>query len=170
VKLEKWNVIAYNRKYEVSDYGRVRNRKTGRILKPQISPTCKEGYLMVSLSNGFKNRKTYVIHRLVVRAFYGVRPRGKECCHNDGNSRNNKLSNLRYDTHKANGLDSKKHGSLPRGILHRDSKLNPSKVRYIRRKYVPYEYSYAKLAKELNVSESAIRQVISGRSWGHVRR
>ena len=45
---EVWkDIVDYDEKYEVSSLGNVRNKKTGRILKPVV----KGGYLSVGLSN-----------------------------------------------------------------------------------------------------------------------
>ena len=47
--------------YSVSNFGKVRNDKTGRILKPAIN---KHGY-----SNVFIKGKNYKVHRLVAETF-----------------------------------------------------------------------------------------------------
>lgn len=57
-------------------------------------------------------KKYYYVHVLVLDAFVGPRPKGMEACHNDGDGTNNKLSNLRWDTHKANIQDSISHGTF----------------------------------------------------------
>lgn len=51
--------------YEVSNMGRVRNSKTGRIMKLIKN---KQGYLLVALSRNGK-QKNFYIHRLVASAF-----------------------------------------------------------------------------------------------------
>lgn len=44
----------------------------------------------------------HFVHRLVLTAFRGPCPTGKEGCHNDGDHTNNQLRNLRWDTHRNN--------------------------------------------------------------------
>jgi DNA-binding transcriptional regulator YiaG len=129
---EEWRDIPEFPGYKVSNLGRVgsyhrkvRGRGNGggweiakkiqRILKPSSSR--KEGgyYLGVNLSvGGIVHRRT--IHFLVMIAFVGVCPEGLEICHNNGNFRDNRLSNLRYDTHLANMSEAEwehaKQGSL----------------------------------------------------------
>ena len=166
--MEQWKTVEANSKYEVSDWGRVRNRKTFRILKPQVNLTCKAGYLVVSLSSGFRNRRTYFIHRLVAHAFIGTRPEGLECCHGDGNSRNNHIENLRYDTHKNNGADSSRHGVMPHGEQHRDAKLSEQDVREIRFKHLPRKYTREMLAQEYGVSYSTVHHILGGRTWKYL--
>ena len=52
------------------------------------------------------------VHHLVLEAFVGPRPEGTEACHGDGNGTNNKLANLRWDTHAENIKDSVSHGTF----------------------------------------------------------
>ena len=49
LSMEEWrDTFELGDKYEVSNLGRVRNKKTGRILKPYLGKT---GYYFVVLSN-----------------------------------------------------------------------------------------------------------------------
>ncbi len=52
-----------------------------------------------------------LVHRLVLETFVGPCPDKQECCHNNGNSLDNRISNLRWDTRKANVKDACVHGS-----------------------------------------------------------
>lgn len=62
---ETWKPIAdFVGLYEVSSKGRVRNLKTGRILKPSNNGL---GYLFVGLYKNGAEKKHY-IHRLVARS------------------------------------------------------------------------------------------------------
>jgi hypothetical protein len=60
---EEWRSILGYENYEVSDLGKVRNVKSGRILKPQL---VKDGYLRLELRNPVKMLN---IHRLVLQSF-----------------------------------------------------------------------------------------------------
>jgi hypothetical protein len=71
------------------------------------------------------------VHRLVLEAFVGPRPPGLECCHYpDHTSSNNRLRNLRWDTHRENMQDSVADGRVvsnwPKGQRHHCAKLNPT--------------------------------------------
>lgn len=100
--------------YQVSNLGRVRSlqRTTshGRGLQSRIlkGDQRMEGHLQVVLYRDGR-RKTRYIHHLVLEAFVGTRPAGTECCHNDGQPSNNRVSNLRWDTRSNNLLDAYKH-------------------------------------------------------------
>jgi len=121
---ESWKpVLGYEGFYEVSDQGRVRSldrvisapgrwgqrliRYSGRVLAPRLDPG---GRLRVQLSrDGVQEDRK--VHRLVMRAFIGECPEGQEVCHGNGDSKDNRLINLRYDTHSANELDKLAHGT-----------------------------------------------------------
>jgi hypothetical protein len=55
-------------------------------------------------------RKSVLISRLVLLTFVGPCPEGMVACRNDGNPGNNRLSNLRYDTHAASVADAARNG------------------------------------------------------------
>ncbi|WP_449020852.1 NUMOD4 domain-containing protein [Prevotella jejuni] len=97
---ETWKPITdYVGLYEVSSEGRVRNVKTGKILKPKNN---RQGYLFVGLyKNGaVKNR---YIHRLVAQAFIPNNDQSKTLInHKDENPRNNSVANLEWCTYKYN--------------------------------------------------------------------
>jgi len=126
--VEEWRAVpGFEGRYEVSNLGQVRSlgrtETYSRILndgrrdnvtrtkktKPLVGNLGSNGYLTVRLKG-----KTYAIHRLVLTAFVGPRPEGQAACHNDGDSVNNILSNLRWDTYQANNMDRAKHGTWPK--------------------------------------------------------
>ena len=90
--------------YEVSNYGQVRNRATGRILKPGIDGN---GYQFVNLCNEGKVKKLKV-HRLVLIAFEGFSNdvNQKFVDHIDNNPLNNCLFNLRWASHQQNNFNT----------------------------------------------------------------
>lgn len=110
---EIWKpVVGYEGLYEVSSYGNVRSLDrvvtkrngvnhtvVGRVLSERIS---NKGYRIASIRDAHKQPKTYSVHRLVMEAFCGKRPVGKEINHIDGNRLNNRLENLEYVTHTEN--------------------------------------------------------------------
>lgn len=54
---------------------------------------------------------------LVLEAFVGLCPEGMECCHQDDDRSNNRLENLRWDTHANNVKDGYRNGA-PRRRKH----------------------------------------------------
>jgi len=90
--IETWKPIRGWQNYDVSDLGRVRNHKTGRILK---FFNHAGGYDLVDLSEGGVG-KTFTVHRLVANAFLLNEFNRAQVDHRDGNKKNNKLSNLSW--------------------------------------------------------------------------
>lgn len=88
--------------------GRVEHKLRERILKQINSPG---PYMSVNLFG-----RVEMVHRLVLEAFVGPCPDGMECCHYDGNPKNNNLDNLRWDTPKSNQGDRYKHASEQNGV------------------------------------------------------
>ena len=85
-------------KYEVSNLGRVRNIKSGKILKPQPD---KDGYLRLGLYENNKKKKLF-LHRIIATTFI-YNPEGKPCVnHIDENKLNNDLSNIEWCTVREN--------------------------------------------------------------------
>lgn len=83
---EVWVVAKEDSDYEVSNFGRIRRVKDGKLLAQSLNK--KNGYYRVYL-----NRKKYYVHVLVYNGFFegygrtGIR-------HIDGNKRNNFIGNL----------------------------------------------------------------------------
>jgi hypothetical protein len=90
---EQWKQILEYVNYEVSSYGNVRNKKTGRILKPARNG----GYLHVSLSSN-KIQKSFSVHQLIARCFIDNPENKPQVNHIDKDGTNNKLSNLEWVT------------------------------------------------------------------------
>ena len=117
IPTERWApVVGYEGLYEASDLGAVRSvdrttsagrRRRGRLLKPTA---VRGGHLRVELSRDGVGVRHYV-HILVMQAFVGEKPDGMEVCHYNDDPQDNRLSNLRYDSHSANGHDSVRNGS-----------------------------------------------------------
>jgi hypothetical protein len=83
------------------------DRGASRIGPPRIMKSYGDarGYLQVSLDIDGKV-VTRKVHDLVLSAFIGPRPDGHDACHYpDSNPANNRLTNLRWDTHAENVRD-----------------------------------------------------------------
>jgi hypothetical protein len=108
------------------------------------------------------------IHRLVLEAFVGPQPEGMEGCHNDGNTDNNDVSNLRWDTRLNNHDDKRKHGTLPRGESHSGAKLTEDQVRRIR-ELIKTGVFQRVVAEEFGISQGTVGCIARRKRWKHVK-
>jgi len=107
--------------YQVSNFGRVRNAITGRILKPSL----RQGYNTVKLyCNGKQANK--VVHRLVAEAFI-PNPKNRKCVDHKNNIKTDNFhENLRWCSSTENNRNRTKKQNCTskyKGVsLHRSSK------------------------------------------------
>lgn len=94
---EIWTEVKDIENYEVSDEGRVRNSKTGRILSHSID---EQGDDVVYLYDGNDKYKRKV-HCLVAESYLDGDAKHSYITHADGNKRNVKANNLRLKNKKS---------------------------------------------------------------------
>ena len=85
-------------KYEVSNLGKVRNIKSGRVLKTSLN---NNGYLRLFLCKNNKRKHLY-LHRIIATAFIDNPEEKPQVNHIDENKLNNDLSNLEWCTVREN--------------------------------------------------------------------
>jgi hypothetical protein len=101
--VEEFRVIKGFQNYEISNFGNVKNNKTGRILKPGIN------------SHGYKNVTLYIdgkyfhkkIHKLVAEHFIENPHNKNNVDHINNNKLDNNVINLRWATSKENNMNRK---------------------------------------------------------------
>ncbi len=152
--------------YRVGNDGSVWSRRRGGSWSDwrQLKPI---GGREVGLYDDQSKLKRFRINRIVLTAFVGPCPNGMEGCHNDGNETNNKLSNLRWDTHINNEKDKIGHGTRLSGERIGNSKLKDDEVRKIRR-LRDRGWSCPRLAKKFKVSTTMIYYIVNGKWWRDV--
>ena len=100
-----WKTVKNYEKYEVNINGDIRNKKTKKLLKPEI---CKKwGYLRVRLYFDKKKSKHELVHRIVANTFLDNPNKLPEVNHKDENKTNNCVKNLEWCTSKYNSRYSK---------------------------------------------------------------
>jgi hypothetical protein len=116
-----------------------------------LTPNRTQGYLRICLTRQDRSITTVKVHHLVLKAFVGPCPKGKQASHIDDNPWNARLSNLLWETNAEN--------------MHRRacSKLTLAKAREIRFKQVYMEQS--ELAAEYGVSQRMISSVVKHETW-----
>ena len=112
--------------HEFSSYGRIRNKRTGHILKGVKD---KDGYIIVSIGNVDNLRA----HRLICEVFHGESI-GERCQvnHIDSNRANNRADNLEWVTPSENSIHGCRYGYIdPMRGLRRATELSRKTVRII---------------------------------------
>ena len=169
---ERWlPVVGWEGLYEVSDLGHVRSLDRTVTMRCRWGGTCEKrmrgrmlkqfaqlsGHLHVGLFDGARKEPNRLVHDLVTEAFLGPRPPGTEVCHGPGGTADNRLVNLRYDTHLANceyrTRDGKYHFKLTRAI-----------AAEIRARHGAGESQKA-LAEAYQVNNSMISKIVRGLRW-----
>jgi hypothetical protein len=116
----KWAPIPGYSGYEASDEGEVRSvpRTVSTIRgtwtyrgRPIRGGRDRKGRRMAAITSDDRVSRSYSIGTLVLMAHVGPRPTGLEVCHNNGDCSDDRLSNLRWDTHLENMRDIGRHGS-----------------------------------------------------------
>lgn len=131
-------------------------------LRPRLN---RHGYWKLTLYND-NGKASFLVHRLVLMAFVGLKPEGMVCCHNDGNRQNNNLDNLRWDTIRSNNDDMIKHKSVS-GTKNPAAKLTENDVVEIRRLHKT-GLSYKEISIQYSVTLCAIRFICIRKTWGHI--
>lgn len=98
--------------YEISNLGRIRNKKTRHI---RVLDKNSAGYLRVCLYNSQNKlkKKRYFVHRLVADAFIENKENKAEVNHIDSNKLNNCVNNLEWCTRQENELHAHQFGTKP---------------------------------------------------------
>ena len=106
---EEWKTLFFDNGYEVSNLGRLRNKKTKVIAKGTIQ---KNGYVVVSVNN-----QNYRLHRLVLQTWCPNEDYEELTVdHINGNRSDNRLENLRWATREENTVYMMMH----RGELNKE--------------------------------------------------
>lgn len=175
--IEIWRAVpGFEGSYEVSDQGRVRSldrvhsyvkgdkwvlrRRRGQMMRLR---TDKDGYREIGLMR--EGRQHFVrVHRLVLAAFVGPCPDTQEGCHNNGETGDNRLENLRYDTPVGNQQDKFAHGTDALGERNSSAKLTAKEVAAIRQSRDRSD----DLAERYGVCQSQIVKIRNRSAWRRI--
>lgn len=159
--MEIWKpVVHLPTLYEVSNLGRVRNLKTGRILKGSRH---KGGYQVFFPHLGSDAR---LLHILVLEAFVGPRPPGLFGLHRDDDKANNELANLYWGSKSQNSVDFCRNARAS-GRSYPSDKLSATDVVMIKQALDAGE-SQKDIAIRFGVTRHNIGCIKLGKSWSQV--
>lgn len=109
--VEIWKDIdGYDGKYQVSNWGKVKNTETGNVLTPYLN---KKGYEKVDLYHG-RTRRKFRVNRLVAMTFIPNVDNLPQVNHKDGNKLNNSVTNLEWTDNSGN---MKHYWRMRRGMV-----------------------------------------------------
>lgn len=183
---EWFPVPGYEGRYERNRLGQHRSLRHSKGVRPVPAPVRQylaNGYWFVTLSADNKSRR-YSVARAVLEVNAGPCPEGMEACHNNGDSGDNRPENLRWDTHKSNVADQRKHGTLVNGDAHWSRKTPSKRLRGERHGLTRLSEAQAvelislaesgmsesQLAERFDVSCATAHNIRTGKTWRHLKR
>lgn len=104
---EEWKWIkGFEEQYQASNLGQIKSFKVNKNGSIMTGTKSKDGRIRVNL-----NGKKYLVHRLVLMAFYPELQTDENCLvlHLDGDPTNNNLNNLKWGSYKENANDELMH-------------------------------------------------------------
>lgn len=123
-----------------------------------------KGYVQVRGSDG----RYYSAHRLIWEAVNGPIPAGLEINHINGDKADNRIANLELVTPSENSLHAYRAGlTSARGEKNGRALLTAGQVRAIR-ELLAHGRSQRCLAGLYGVSPSTVRDIATGKNWGHI--
>lgn len=162
---ETWKAIpGFDGIYEASDMGRIRSfSPMSRIGNGILRQHDCSGYLRVSLyRKGVHRPKLYLVHRMVLLAFVGECPPGQQTRHLNGNSKDNRLTNIKWGTRKENARDRLRHGRFHRANINQRA-LSDSDAAFIRKNHKIIKQTT--LAEMFGVHRATIQRIHAGERY-----
>jgi len=171
---ESWlPVIGFEGIYVVSDKGRVKSvdricthkngkqfRYKGKMLSGYYNIG---GYHAVDLYRN--SRRTHkLVHNLVMDSFVGVKPKGMDVNHINGNKEDNTLSNLEYCTRSENMIHAFKTGLCKKTRAKQKLGVNSTRVLVLNTETGIYYDSIREASKAHCINHNTLNQRIIGTS------
>lgn len=114
---ETWKIFPENDYYSVSNLGRVKNNKTGRVLKQTLKKGDGQGYCQIELKRDGV-RQYWRVHRMVMITFRPINNfKEFQVDHVNGIRSDNRLENLRWNSALSNSKNKDKNRARISEIL-----------------------------------------------------
>lgn len=175
---EAWRPIPSCPGYEASSFGRIRSvdrmvghdqrrwLARGRIRKIVWLVNERTGlaYGQVTVMG-----RTLYVQRLVCEAYKGHPPSAEhQAAHRNGDTRDNRPSNLVWATRLENEAHKEDHGTRVRGSTVGSARLTEARIPELFRDYVDDDLTIAGLAQKHGIAPMTAWQVIARKTWKHV--
>lgn len=145
---------------EVSNLGRIRTKKTGRVRT-----------ISADKVGGYPRLVSTPVHRIVMTAFSDPPFDGALIRHApDPDRMNNSVLNLEWGTYAENGADTRAQGRSLRGDNHPRAVLTQAKVEEGLRRFVDENWTTAQLGLFLGTGQGNASDIVNGKLWAHVNR
>lgn len=156
--METWKQIYFEPGYSISEFGKVRNDKTGLILKSWV---INSGYSQLQI-----RKNVYSVHRLVAMVFHSLSERLGDCVlHLDDDKLNNHYLNLKWATQSENIRLAYSHGLMSKkGEKHHLAKFTYSQINHIRAR-IKKGAGVCEIAREFGVCHQTISNIKLKKSW-----
>jgi len=169
--METWKKVPNFSKYMAEKSGLIKTfnwKGSGqeRIMKPAVT----NGYAKTVMINDQGEYKSIKVHRIIALTFC-ENPFNKDSVnHINGIKTDNRAENLEWCTHQENIKHAVDNNLMVviKGEQIGNSKLKEHQVLEIRAKFIPRKYTRVKLAKEYNVTEGTIKDILYKRTWNHI--
>lgn len=137
-----------------------------RCLNPNALAYPNYGGRGITVYSEWRNNFTAFYNYISMLEHFGEPGYSLDRINNDGNY---EPGNIRYATYKEQALNSRRHynGANIRGETHHNAKRTAEQVRYIREQAKSGKSRRA-IAKEMNITLSNVKAIVSRRTWKHI--
>lgn len=173
INSEQWKELAIpnidsSEMYLISDYGRVKRKKTNYEWTI-ITPSKIKGYSIINIKLDNGKRTTRYIHKLVANCFLMKEHHEQDAViHLDFNKENNHVRNLKWVDHEGLFTHQAKNPNYKKGVI-RYSKLTETDVIRLKKKIQRGKNPLYKIAKEFGITHTQLNRIRSGENWGHIK-
>ena len=151
--------------YSTDESGFIFTHRQNKRMKIFVN---NSGYECLVLNTG-KNRKRFLVHRLIALNYIPNLQGLKEVNHRNGIKRDNRVENLEWVSSSQNKQHAIKLGLMNnKGSNHGLSKLTERKVKTIKRLLKERKISQAEIARRYKVTPMTIVDIKYGVTWIHV--
>ena len=164
---EQWSQVESLSRYYISSWGNVITVEGEYLTTNKRKALWSRADVDLTFDIGSKSKRG--IGHLVLMAFEGDKPEGKEVCHKDGNPTNNYIGNLYYGTSLENSNDARKHGRHLKGVRSKVNAVLTSEIALeIKTYFKENGYKWGddtRLAKIYKCSREHLGNIRKGKTW-----